>query len=111
MHSGVGQGGEELRAKVADIEEFNLLAKSTPTRGRSKKRLTAVEKRVVTLEAKFKEAQNTLKRSINEAKKSGECATDAATQLAESVQRVTEVEESAKLATVMQASMERQVAR
>lgn len=57
----------ELRAKVADIEEFNASAKSTPTKERSKKRSTVAETRVIALEAKLKQAQAARKRSNDEA--------------------------------------------
>lgn len=62
-------------------------------------------------EAKLLEARNAQNWSIGEAKKFGKRATDAATQLSESVRRITKVEESAKLSTEKRATTELQVAR
>lgn len=50
---GLGNDAKELRAKVADIKISNASTKGNATSGRSKKRLTVAEKRVVVLETEL----------------------------------------------------------
>lgn len=66
--SGLAEETRELRARVPHIENSNAWAKSTSTRGQSKKRLTVAEKRVIAREAMLEKAQDAQKRSTNEAK-------------------------------------------
>lgn len=111
MHPRFGRGGKRASSTVADIEKSNASAKRPPTRGRNKIRPTVAVKLVVGLEAEPNETHNAQKRNVNEVKIFEKRSIEVAARLAESVQRITKVEKSGKLATEKRADMSLQMAR
>lgn len=89
---------KETGERVAAIEKLSTLAKSSPTIERNEKLSVVAEKRVITLEAELKVAQDAQKKSVDAAVKSKKHANDAAAELPDSVQHVTKVKKNARLA-------------
>lgn len=101
--------GEKLCTKKANFEKLNCAAKITSTEVRGRTRSTVVEDRVIALQTELKTAQDAQKQSVDAAVISGKQASEAAAQLGDSVSRVAEVEENAKLAIEKVVDLEQQV--
>lgn len=106
---GLDEEAKQLRAKVADIDNANTLARVTLANGREKKGNSVEGKRVIAREVKLKEIQDEQKKNIETAKESGKRAADAATQLAKYLLHIMEIEENAKMTTDTLTDMKRLV--
>lgn len=86
-----------LSVKVANIDQFKASEKAASAKGKRKKRVSAVNKRVDAREVKLEQVEDARKRSVEAMKVCKEWAADASARLVNSVLRIGDIEESAEV--------------